>query len=156
MGFQFCGKRKLTYFHGEKRKGRAYCKNPWWCPGPIWFRKLFLEGGLIHGDYIGILCRPIWFSKLFLEGVFAGGLSMGTILAFFVGLSSLGEVKNIWFWSLRARLLPRARHIFFIFLFQFFLSLIERKAIVCAEKIRYLIVIALFALYDKSWRLFPL
>ena len=37
-----------------------------------------------------------------------------------------------------------------IFLFHFFHSLIRSKATVCGEKIRYLIVITLFALYDKS------
>ena len=55
----------------------------------------------------------------------------------------------------RTTFASRTAH-FFIFLFHFFLSLIRSKATVCGKKIRYLIVITLFALYDKKWRPFPL
>ena len=41
---------------------------------------------------------------------------------------------------------------FFIFLFHFFLSLIARKATMCGEKRKYLIVITFFGLYANNWR----
>ena len=58
--------------------------------------------------------------------------------------------KIMWVWSPRAQLLPRARHIFFILLFHFLLSLTARIATVYGKKICYLVVITFFALHGKS------
>ena len=46
--------------------------------------------------------------------------------------------------------------LFFYFPIPLFSFLLARKLTVCGEKIRYLIIITVYGLYAKKWRLFAL